>query len=241
MASQGYDLILVARREGRLGELAEELESAHGIATEVAPADLGTAEGVDGICARIREGDVSVVVANAGFGLKGPHIEQDSGRLREMVRVNCEAPVLLAQAAGESFAREGSGALIVVSSTAAFQGVPYSAAYAATKAFSLIFGEGLQHELKAAGIDVLTLCPGPTRTEGPLKTGVHPDAVRGMMPAAEVVRAALRDLGRKSTSVPGVTNRLGAWLVRWFPRSWAASVSGRIMKKVIQRGRQGSD
>ena len=126
--------------------------------------------------------------------------------------------------------------MIFTSSTAAFQGLPWSAHYAATKGYDLQLAEGLWYELRESGVDVLALCPGATDTEGPRRTGVDPSRVPvAMMPPEVVAGAALEALGRRPVVVPGLTNQVAALLVRVVPRRVATSLAGRLMRRVIGR------
>jgi uncharacterized protein len=130
----------------------------------------------------------------------------------------------------------GRGGIIFTSSTAAFQGLPFSSHYAATKGYELQLAEGLWYELKGQGVDVLALCPGPTDTEGPRRTGVDPSKVPvKMMDVGPVVRVGLRALGRAPFAIPGTTNRLAALLVKLLPRRLATTVAGRLMQRVTGR------
>jgi len=99
----------------------------------------------------------------------------------------------------------------------------------------LLLGEGLYQEMRSTPIDVLTVCPGPTDTEGPRNTGIDPAAVSTMMSAAAVVKASLKALGKRPLVVPGFFNRVGALLVKCMPRSIAAWISGKMIQRVIEK------
>ena len=127
--------------------------------------------------------------------------------------------------------------MVIVASTAAFQGVPLSAAYAASKAFDLVLAEGLAIELAPSGIDVVALCPGATDTEGPKRTGVDGSRVPfGFASPDEVARAALSALGRRTVVLPRLVDRLSAFATRLVPRALSARLAGRTMAKVTGRG-----
>ena len=124
--------------------------------------------------------------------------------------------------------------MVIVASTGGFQALPWSAAYGASKGFDLLLGEALAVELAPEGVDVLTLAPGGTDTEGPMNTGVDPAKVPvKLMSVTPVVRVALDSLGRRSLVIPGAGNRAAAWAVRLVPRAIAARAAGRIMRRVI--------
>lgn len=167
LAEDGLPLLLVARREERLRELATSLAERHGVQVGFAVADLTTDAGrqtcrdaVDAV-----GGIVDTVVLNAGFGAMGHVHEIGRERQTSMVALNCEAVVDLATHVLPGMVDRGTGTLIIVSSAAAFQPIPYTATYAATKAFELAFSEALEFELRGTGVDVIAVCPGPTTTE----------------------------------------------------------------------------
>jgi hypothetical protein len=124
--------------------------------------------------------------------------------------------------------------MVFVASTAAYQGLPFSSVYGATKGFDLLLGEGLWFELRDKGIDVISLCPGPTDTEGPKRTGVNPDKVPNMMPVEPVVRAALDKLGRRTSVIPGFTNKLAAFATRLVSRRFSTRTAGKLIKRVSE-------
>jgi hypothetical protein len=234
LASGGLHVVLVARREERMVALAEALRRDHGVEVDVVRADLGTDAGQRALADATRSRDIGLLVANAGFGLKGAFVDIPLERQIAMVRLNVEGTLsLVHEFAGRLVAR-GRGGIIVTSSTAALQGTPFTSAYAATKAFDLVLAEGLRDELAPAGVDVLALCPGATDTEGPRSTGVDPSRVPGkMMPVGPVVRAALLGLGRTAVVIPGSTNRVAAFATRLVPRALATWIAGRLIRRAI--------
>jgi len=232
LAAAGLSLVLVARRRDRLEELAADLAAAHGVEARVSEHDLAAPGAVAALAAEVAELDVGLLVNNAGFGMKGGFFELDASEQRRMVELNCQVPVALTHALGAPMAARGRGGIVIVASTAAFQGLPWSSLYGATKGFDLLLGEGLWGELTPMGVDVLTLCPGPTDTEGPRRTGVNPDKVPGkLMAVGPVVRAAMHGLGRRAVVIPGVRNRLGSFLTRLVPRSLATRTAGKLVRR----------
>jgi short-subunit dehydrogenase len=233
LAALGFHLVVAARRRTRLEQLSVELSSEHGVEVRVVEADLATERGMDAVVAAAGEVELGLLVSNAGFGLKGSFLDVPLDRQQDMVRVNCLANVTLLHHVGRMLRRRGRGGIIVTSSTAAFQGIPFTAAYAGTKAFDLFLAEALAHELRADGVDVLALCPGPTDTEGPKRTGARADRMPvAPMTAEAVARAGLRGLGDSDVVVPGWLNRMGAWLTRLVPRRFAAKQAGSMIVRV---------
>ena len=230
LAARGSELILVARREDRLLELAEELPSN----THVVTCDL--ANEADKLFSKVRRRrlDVDLLVNNAGFGLRGRLLDAPDGRNAEMVRVNCEAVVTLTRAFLPGMIERRRGGIITVASTAGLQPLPYEATYGATKAFATNFTEALHMELRGTGVKALAVNPGPVPTEW--QQVARYDEVGGeMMPGAieadQVVREALRayDKDRRS-HVPGLFFRNFMRLNGATPRGIRVRVAERLYR-----------
>jgi len=226
LAARGHGVTLVARREERLRRLASELGGEHGIRAEALVADLADPAERDRLASRVKELglEVAVLVNNAGFGSHGPFVAVERERALEMARVNVEAVVDLTARYLPAMVERGRGAVLLVASTAAFQPLPGSATYAATKAFVLSFGEALHEELKGTAVTLTTVCPGPVRTEFAQVAGIGslsdraPDLV--WMSAEDAAGHAVRALeqGRRAI-VPGAINQAGSLLGRHLPRT----------------------
>jgi len=236
LAARGLSVILCARRKDRLDALGAEIASLHGVSTLSLELDLSRPDFLPDLLSATGDREIGLLVNNAGFGDKGSFMESDIELQLRMLHTNCRAPLLLSHAFAGKLAARGRGGIIFTSSTAAFQGLPFSSHYAATKGYDLQLAEGLWYELKQKGVDVLALCPGPTDTEGPRRTGVDPDKVPvSMMDVGPVVRAGIAALGRSPVAIPGATNRLGALLVKLLPRSVVTRAAGRLMLRVTGR------
>jgi hypothetical protein len=232
LAARGLSLVLAARRRERLDALAESLVRAHGAPVRVVAIDLARRDFLPEIEAAVHDVEIGLLVNNAGFGDKGRFLDSDLAKQLEMLDVNCRASLVLAHAFGRKMAARRRGGIIFTSSTAAFQGTPFTSHYAATKGWGLQLAEGLAVELRSEGIDVLALCPGPTDTEGPRRTGVDPAKVPvKMMATKPVVDAALKGLGNKPIVIPGAVNRLAYAAVRLSPRRFAAETAGRLIHR----------
>jgi uncharacterized protein len=232
LASRGHGLTLVARREGRLRELAGELTERHGVRAEAIAADLGDAEARDRIADQIEElgRDVQILVNNAGFGGVG-----DRQRQLAMLRINCEALLDLQLRYLPAMVERGGGAVINVASTAAFQPVPGTATYAATKAFVLSLSEGVHEELRGTGVTLTAVCPGPVKTEFVEVAGIQTadQKVPGFIwtPVEDVAKAAVDGADKgKRVVVPGTLNRAGALTGQHSPRMLALPIAKRIWR-----------
>lgn len=228
LSADGYDLVVVARRVERLRELADELPTA----VHVIGCDLGTE--ASSLADRISELGVHVdlLVNNAGFGTYGRFWEIDEDRDAEQVRVNCEAVITLTRAFLPAMVERGTGGVINIASTSGVQPLPYTATYAASKAFVLSFTEALHAELAGTGVRALTVNPGPVPTAWWDVAGIDTGPiVPGAIPAEQVVAEALDayQRGRRSV-VPGLITR---WFTRGAslgPRAVGLSVAERLYR-----------
>lgn len=165
LAAQGYDLVLVARRENLLAEIAAQLQQEFGVQARVLPADLALLADVERVSHEIGQlPDLEILVNNAGFGTQDKFIHVPIEKHQEMLEVHVMATTRLAYAALPIFLAKGHGAIINMASLAAFVPFPGSVNYHATKAYLVAFSEGLQSELRGSGIVVQALCPGFTFT-----------------------------------------------------------------------------
>lgn len=210
LAAAGFDLTLVARREERLAALAADLRAAHGIRAEVRAADLAREADVAELGEYLAGlGDLVLLVNNAGFGTRGTFVEVELARTLDMIHVHVLATARLSHAALPGMIARGQGAIINVSSVAAFFPSGGGANYGATKAYLNAFSEALASELSGTGVAVQALCPGFTTTEFH-EVGDYHDFDRGeipgavWMPADEVVAESLAELGSgRVIVVPG--------------------------------------
>jgi uncharacterized protein len=218
LASRGYGVTLVARREDRLRALAAEL----GPHAEVAVCDLADAAAREALVAGLRQRVVGVC-NNAGFGSVGRFADLDADRELQLVRVNVEAVVHLTRAFLPGMLDAGAGAVLNVASIAAFQPLPGFATYAASKAFVQSFSEAVHEELAGTGVSVTCLAPGFTETEfgEAAGTGEHGGLPGFLFGGAQgVAEAGVEAMlaGRRS-AIPGLANRASMLGGRVAPRS----------------------
>ncbi|TWD80214.1 hypothetical protein FB561_1287 [Kribbella amoyensis] len=225
LAREGYDLVLVARDEARLKEIAGEISRLHGVSCEVLAADLTDPEQLAVVEQRFRTGPVEVLVNNAGFGHKRPFwanpVEAEERQLDLLVRV----VLRLTHAAVLPMIERGSGAVVNVSSVAGF--VPRGT-YSAHKSWVTNFSSGLAVELHAKGVAVMAVCPGFVRTEFHRRMGVDKTIIPSFLwlDANDLADAAWADLMRgKAISIPTWRYKLIAFGARTVPRSLVARVS----------------
>ncbi len=238
-AHDGFDLVLVARNDRRLHEVADELRRA-GVGITVIPQDLSQPGAADDIYRQLADAgvDVDVLANNAGFSVYGPFWTTDPQSEWQMIQTNIVALTQLTYLLLPHMVARRSGRILNLGSTASFAPGPFSAVYGASKAYVLSFSEALAEELRGTGVTVTTLCPGPTKTafaERAHLTGTN--LFRGRLSsAADVARAGYRALMRgQTTVVVGLVNQLLLLTIRLSPRTLVLKVSRRMLQMGSQR------
>jgi uncharacterized protein len=232
LASGGTNLVLTARRKDRLDALAQRLSSTYKIQTQVFPADLADPLAPESIYAFTKQKGIEIylLINNAGFGKYGEFPTVDKQRLLDMVQVNCAAVVHLTHLFLQRMIARRRGDILILASTASFQAVPYISTYAATKAFDLLFAEGLAEEMKPYGIRVCALCPGSTESEFHGVSGQEKFIGRAES-AQRVAQTGLKALvAGKSYVISGLGNYVGAHSERLVPRRFVTRITARMFK-----------
>ncbi|MEI9885515.1 MAG: SDR family oxidoreductase [Rhizomicrobium sp.] len=224
-AKDGYDLILTARSEGALKEVADRLAAKHKVKATPISIDLGVpgnGEKLSGEIAR-RGLAVDVLVNNAGYGIAGAfNGSQRAGQLG-MIDLNDRALVELTHIYWPRMLANGRGGVLNVASTAAFQPGPLMAIYYASKAFVLSFSEALWKEAEGTGVHVSCLCPGPTVSQFRARSGTGKTKLASnagdAMASAPVAQMGYRGWTRnRRVVVTGLRNKLLASLAPLLPR-----------------------
>lgn len=232
LAAGGTKLVLTARRKDRLEESARRLGETYKINTEIFPADLADPSAPEKIFAFTKEKgiEIDLLINNAGFGCYGEFHSVEKERLLDMVQVNCGAVVHLTHLYLPEMIARRRGDVLILASTASFQAVPYIATYAATKAFDLLFAEGLAEEMKPYGIRVCALCPGSTESEFHTVSGQE-KFIRKTETAAKVARTGLKALAAgKSYVISGLGNYFGTHGERLVPRRFVTKIAAGMFK-----------
>lgn len=234
LAARGMHLVLTARRENLLQELAAELDTRHGTQTEIITCDLSEPGKARWLMAEIEQRGVQIelLVNNAGFGVVCDVETTDPDRIQNLINLNIAALTDLTYAVLPGMLERRHGAVINVSSVAAFQPVAYMAAYAASKAYVLHFSEGLWAEVRDRGVTVLGLCPGATETEFFSSAGVPRwlDKHSSQTPA-KVVKTAMRALEkRKQYVISGWKNYFLSIAVRLATRRTAVNEARKYFR-----------
>ena len=232
LAAGGTNLVLTARRIDRLEELAKALSATHKVKAEIFAADLADSNAPERIFAFTREKgiEIELLINNAGFGQYGEVPSVEKQRLLDMVQVNCGAVVHLTRLYLPEMIARRRGDVLILASTASFQAVPYISTYAATKAFDLLFAEGLAEEMKPYGIRVCALCPGSTESEFHVVSGQEKFR-KNAETAEKVASTGLKALAAgKSYVISGLGNYLGAHGERLVPRRFVTRIAAGMFK-----------
>ncbi|MES2752307.1 MAG: SDR family oxidoreductase [Pseudomonadota bacterium] len=234
-AANGAKTVLVARRDERLQQLADEIAATGKPRPAVIACDLGEPGACDRVAASLKamDAEVETVVNNAGYGLFGEAIDLDLSKQLAMVDLNVRVLTDLTLRFSESIVRHRGG-ILNVASIASFLPGPRMAVYYATKAYVLSFTEAMRGELGSKGVRVTALCPGPVPTEFQGRAGFDPglDSAVLNVSAAAVARAGYRGLmSNKRVVLPGVGVRMIPFMLRFAPRGMVLASVARVQRK----------
>jgi short-subunit dehydrogenase len=237
-ARDGFDLVLVARSEPPMQELAEQLQGTHAITATVIAKDLASAEACDELVVDLHERGINVdaLVNNAGFAQYGPFVEADPAVLHTMLSVNVVALTELTRALLPGMVERRWGRIVNLGSIGSFAPAPMTGAYAATKAYVLSLSLALTEELKGTGVTVTALCPGPTATGFQARAEMSDSkliAGRKLDSAEDVVRAGYAAMNRgRPYQVTGTTSKVFAFGTRFLPRMASAKIAGNSQQRI---------
>lgn len=238
LAAEGLNLVLAARRKDRLETIAQKLETQFNIETRTIEVDLLKQDFLVPIKQATDDLQVGLLINNAGQLILNSYMETSMEEEFRMIDLNIKAPAILTHHFAEKMISRDKGGIINVASVLAYMGVPYSAAYAATKAYELVKSEGLWYELNKHGVDVLSLNPGLTRSE--MTEGLDFSHMpMSLMNPPEVANTALKALGKKSQITPGRMNRMLVFMSkRVMSRDMNTRMFGMLMEKTYDKLQQ---
>ncbi|MCZ0727516.1 SDR family NAD(P)-dependent oxidoreductase [Mycolicibacterium iranicum] len=224
LAARGHGLTLVARREDRLRDLADELSGT--VRVEVIACDVADAEARADLLAEVERRGLTtdILINNAGIGTIGPVVDSTPEAEINQVRVNVEAVIDLTTRAVQQMVPRARGAILNVGSTAGFQPFPGQSGYAATKAFVRSYTDGLRGELAGTGVTVAALHPGPVRTEFLETAGMDERTFAAAfpkflwIPSREVAKKGIEALESGRSVIPGWQNEIPARVFEFLPR-----------------------
>lgn len=233
-AENKRNLILVARRSDELQHVKKELEEAHTIDIVIIPHDLSKPHSAKELYDMIlsRGLTVDMLINNAGFGDYGMFVETDLEKELNMIDLNVKALTELTKHVSKGMKAHGSGYIMNVASTAAFQPGPLMAVYFATKAYVLSFSEAIANELAPFGVFVTALCPGPTNTKFQDRAFGDGSFFKGAMTPQDVAKIGYAGMMKKKrVIVPGLRNKLLAFSVRLTPRNVVTRITRKMFEK----------
>ena len=237
LAARGHNLIVIARREDILTDLATRLADKYGVIVEVRPADLTDAGERAKLAEELASRTISILCANAGTATFGPVSTLDPAGERAQVQLNAVAVHDLTLAVLPGMVERKAGGILISGSAAGNSPIPYNATYAATKAFVNTFSESLRGELRGSGVHVTLLAPGPVRTELPdpadasLVEKLVPDFL--WVSTEHTALVSLDALARnKMRVVPGLTSKAMSVASQYAPRAIVAPIVGSFYKKL---------
>jgi len=223
LATDGHDLVLVARDSARLEETAQRLRERPGAQVEVLVADLATDAGQEAVAARLADAQrpVDLLVNNAGVSLNTPFLRSTAEAEARLLSLNVHAVMRLTLAALPGMVARERGAIVNVSSVAGFGAAMPGSTYPASKAWVTNFTESVALSVGRFGVRLMALCPGYVRTEFHQRAGINMSKTPGWLwlDADELVADALRDLRRgKVVSVPDWKYKVAVFALRHLPR-----------------------
>jgi uncharacterized protein len=237
LAARGRNVLLVARSEDKLITLCNELGRLTSIRAQYVALDLQRPEAPLQLWEETKNRglEIEMLINNAGFGSMGDFAKLDLNRELEMIQLNITALIELTHRFLVPMRERKQGTIINVASTAGFQGVPYMATYAATKAFVLSFSEALWEENRRHGVHVMAVCPGVTETNFFEAAGMDHPPMRIIQTPEDVVETTLRAMARrKSTVISGWANWLTIESERILPRSIVTRVAGKALRSRVE-------
>ncbi|MEC8024256.1 MAG: SDR family oxidoreductase [Myxococcota bacterium] len=234
LAKQGCNLVLTARRERRLNDLAERLQQPFDIEVKVIPADLSTLDACEVLFDTTEKVGlpVDILINNAGFGTHAKFIETEWSRVNQQLQLNMVSLTRMTWLWGQQMAVRGEGWIMNVASVNAYMSIPNYATYAAGKAYVHRFTTAIAEELKDQGVRVTSFCPGPTDTEF-VDTAGHKLARwqrQFLMPSEDVAAIGIRSmLSDSSTHIAGWSNNAIIAGLRLLPQRAITLLAGRLM------------
>jgi len=240
-ARNNHNLLLIARHEDKLQELAKAIKEKYRVSVDYLSYDLNKVESAQAIYNYCQGKDlfVNVLINNAGFGSFGFFHDLDGKNEAKMIDVNIKSPVMLTSAFLPKMVQNKKGAIVFLGSVGSYQPTPFFSNYSATKAWNLMFAESLWAEVRKEGVDVICLSPGYTKTEFQENAGAYGQKpLGGWSEPKDVVKRCFSMLGKKPSTIPGFMNWFLAWNIRFTPRRIAPLVSYNLFKpkKVLVKG-----
>lgn len=231
LAKRHLNLVLIARRIDKLEVLSNKLRDKYQIEIICHSIDLMDFQQTKRFVSQLSL-NIGLLVYNAAYAPIGYFEDISEQDLHKIVDVNIKTPLLLSKLVSTKMIENGKGGIVLMSSLAGIQGSPKIATYAASKAFNIILAEGLWHELRKHGIDVIASCAGAITTPG-YKNAQNAQEAPGILDANTVAEKTINALGKGPTTVPGIINKMARFFMgRLFSRKFAISIMHKNTKKL---------
>ncbi len=234
-AGKGNNIILVARNEKKLHQIAEELKNKYPIEIKIIQQDLGQPDAAEIIFNQVKEWllSVDILINNAGFYIHGPFSETTWQKEQELIQLQCISHTKLVKLFLPDMLKKNNGRILNVCSTGSFMPGPYNAIYCAAKSFFLSFSEALSEELAYTGIRITALCPGGTNTPFQnIKAKKHRFLNPVMEPSVVAAKGYNGLMQGKRIVVPGIFNKIQVFSVRFLPRWMITKFSGMYVQEL---------
>jgi len=232
-ARNGSYLVLVARQENKLRQIASEFNKNHNIKTLIIHQDLSQPDAADKVFDKVKERSITVdnLVNNAGFYIQGPFSQTSWKKEQELIQLQCINHTKLVKLFLPEMLKMKAGGILNVCSTGSFLPGPYNAIYCASKGFILSFSEALAEELTSSVIKVTALCPGGINTSFQDLNKRKHSFFNPLMDAAVVAKSGYNALMQgKRVTVPGITNKMQVFALRFFSRRSVAKLAGMFVQ-----------
>lgn len=224
MAAEGFDVLLVSRSLQKMQEIAKAIQNQYGVKAHVLAMDLSQVRSGEALfeATRMYHDQLEYVCNNAGFGEVIEAKDQNLSSLNQMLQLNVNSLTESTRLFGQLFAARGTGSILNVASTAAFQPGPYMAAYYASKSYVLSYSRAARYELAQYNVNISTLCPGPTHSGFQERAKMTASALLLnsplVMTSEDVAKTAVVGwLKNQDVIIPGAINMILAFLTRFTP------------------------
>ena len=235
LATAGFNLVITSRHVDKLQDVEEQLKVNSNIQIKIIASDVSNKEGIDKIIQATQGLNVGLLVVSAGYGTSGNFIDSSLHNEINMLTVNCEAVLSLTHYYSQQFVQKKRGGIILMSSMVAFQGTPYAANYAATKAYVQTLAEGLGVELKPHNVDVLAAAPGPVESGFSQRANMK---MSMSLTPQQICVPILKALGRKTTVLPGLLTKILVYSLRTVPRWGKVKIMAKVMGGMTKHQRK---
>ena len=235
LATAGFNLVITSRHVDKLQDVEEQLKVNSNIQIKIIASDVSNKEGIDKIIQATQSLNVGLLVVSAGYGTSGNFIDSSLHNEINMLKVNCEALLSLTHYYSLQFVQQKRGGIILMSSMVAFQGTPYAANYAATKAYVQTLAEALAEELKPHNVDVLAAAPGPVESGFSQRANMK---MSMSLTPQQIGVPILKALGRKTTVLPGLLTKILVYSLRTVPRWGKVKIMAKVMGGMTKHQRK---